>query len=634
MNKVRIGNNVNVRWKVYNSNGSLYPIIGKIVGLYVSSASLEKVIDTYEIESRNELSFSLLAGELTRYGTYKLVLRLREGDSETEDATYDLVQIFQIVSKSYPERPNILDGEVNIEFSSVLNNLIVDRVEGMSAYEVAVAQGFTGTVSEWLASLQGEPGNDGSFWATYGTTKSVEIAAAIESGRSVFCNWNSLIYRLDKISFSQSSIYTFHVNSDAYQNSLTCQDDVWSHDEVKMATDAQVDEKTSVFFATYNSTTWQEINEAVTAGDAVFLKKDEDIYPLVGDGGVTPKLWEFAFVDTDLYHHRAVCHNDDTWQSATRGLATVIDLADKQDVISDLDAIRAGATLGATAYQKPSTGIPASDMASGVIPDISGKQDTLVSGSNIKTINGTSLLGSGNIQVQTEITMDDAPTSGSNNAIKSGGVYTALQGKQDNLVSGTNIKTINGTSILGSGNIVVQAEITMDNVPTSGSNNPVKSGGVYSALADKYEKPSGGIPDTDLTSAVQALLGKTIASITSSQDGSVVFTLSNGDTITVDLNHNHPQYYSKVAETTQPSGGFLPDVVYNLGTLTGTVTFSLAAAVSGNVNHYFWMFDTSSTAPTVTWPSGITWADSAPTVAASKHYEISVLNGIATYLEV
>ena len=54
-------------------------------------------------------------------------------------------------------------------------------------------------------------------------------------------------------------------------------------------------------------------------------------------------------------------------------------------------------------------------------------QSELVSGTNIKTINSTSLLGSGNIAVQ--------PT----------------------LVSGTNIVTINGSSLLGSGNLVVSA---------------------------------------------------------------------------------------------------------------------------------------------------------------------------------
>lgn len=35
------------------------------------------------------------------------------------------------------------------------------------------------------------------------------------------------------------------------------------------------------------------------------------------------------------------------------------------------------------------------------------------------------------------------------------GLDTALSGKQDTLVSGTNIKTVNGTTLLGSGDLVV-----------------------------------------------------------------------------------------------------------------------------------------------------------------------------------
>ena len=118
-------------------------------------------------------------------------------------------------------------------------------------------------------------------------------------------------------------------------------------------------------------------------------------------------------------------------------------------------------------------------------------------------------------------------------------------------------------------------------------------------------------------------------------DGTLIIALTNGDLMTIDLNHVHPQYYSKEVETSQPQGGFLPDVIYKLGTLTGSVTFALAAAVTGNANHYFIVFDTGSTAPTITWPAGLTWADgSAPTVAASKHYEVSIMDGIAAYLEV
>ena len=57
---------------------------------------------------------------------------------------------------------------------------------------------------------------------------------------------------------------------------------------------------------------------------------------------------------------------------------------------------------------------------------------------------------------QDVLTFDNMPTSGSNNPVKSGGIYTALAGKQNTL--------------------------TFDNAPTSGSNNPVKSGGIKTAI--------------------------------------------------------------------------------------------------------------------------------------------------------
>ena len=162
---------------------------------------------------------------------------------------------------------------------------------------------------------------------------------------------------------------------------------------------------------------------------------------------------------------------------------------------------------------------------------LNAKQDTLVSGTNIKTVNGTSVLGSGNISIssavawggvtgtlsnqtdlqtaldgkvdensaitgatKTKVTYDqkglvtagaDATTadiadstnrryvtdaqlvvvgntSGTNtgdNATNS--QYSGLAtSKQDTLVSGTNIKTINSTSLLGSGNVAVEPTIT------------------------------------------------------------------------------------------------------------------------------------------------------------------------------
>ena len=94
---------------------------------------------------------------------------------------------------------------------------------------------------------------------------------------------------------------------------------------------------------------------------------------------------------------------------------------DKQDKISDLNTIRNNANLGATALQSvPSeyvtetelnnkgylTSIPSeyvtetelTNKGYATTSQVNAKQDTLVSGTNIKTINGASILGSGDIK--------------------------------------------------------------------------------------------------------------------------------------------------------------------------------------------------------------------------------------------
>ena len=78
--------------------------------------------------------------------------------------------------------------------------------------------------------------------------------------------------------------------------------------------------------------------------------------------------------------------------------------------------------------------------------------------------------------------------------------------------------------------------------------------------------------------------------------------------------------------------------VYQYGTLSGNTTFPAFTAVpSGDteVKIWCWTFTTPSTAPTITWPAGITsWAGgSAPTINASKSYEVSVMDGFATIIE-
>ena len=162
-----------------------------------------------------------------------------------------------------------------------------------------------------------------------------------------------------------------------------------------------------------------------------------------------------------------------------------------------------GTVAWADVTEKPDTFTPSAHThLSADITDLQGKldakQDTLVSGTNIKTINGQTILGSGDIVIQggtgdvtqqyvdeklalkvdkTAYEADKATFAlkteipsieglASKEELQNGlegkqdkGDYalkSELSGKQDTLVSGTNIKTINGQTLLGEGNIEIQ----------------------------------------------------------------------------------------------------------------------------------------------------------------------------------
>ena len=162
------------------------------------------------------------------------------------------------------------------------------------------------------------------------------------------------------------------------------------------------------------------------------------------------------------------------------GLATKIEvtegLASKLDTAT-YNSEKAGFETKTNAANTYAT-IQSVEEVSGEVATLStGKQDKLVSGTNIKTINGDSILGNGNLVIQSGTSnWDDIQGKPQFARVATSGDYNDLinkptipdvsdlatkqemAGKQDTLVSGTNIKTINGNSILGEGNI----EITSD----------------------------------------------------------------------------------------------------------------------------------------------------------------------------
>lgn len=196
---------------------------------------------------------------------------------------------------------------------------------------------------------------------------------------------------------------------------------------------------------------------------------------------------------------------------------------------------------------------------------LNAKQDTLVSGTNIKTVNGTSVLGSGNISIssavawggvtgtlsnqtdlqtaldgkvdentaitgatKTKITYDakglvtagadlsasDVPSGIDASKISTGvisnaefdylngltdNIQTQFMGKQQTLVSGTNIKTVNSNSLLGSGDVAVQATLVSGtNIKTINSTSLLGSGNISVAPASGIDATA--IADGSVTS--------------------------------------------------------------------------------------------------------------------------------------
>lgn len=114
--------------------------------------------------------------------------------------------------------------------------------------------------------------------------------------------------------------------------------------------------------------------------------------------------------------------------SIVEGGVAVIDLSGKQDVIQDLATIRSGAAAGGTAYQKPGTGIPASDLSAEV-------QDMIENGGKTKSVSvngGTPVTPDANGLVdltieQANVTIGNVTTgaAGSNAEVHNSGTGTA-----------------------------------------------------------------------------------------------------------------------------------------------------------------------------------------------------------------
>ena len=258
--------------------------------------------------------------------------------------------------------------------------------------------------------------------------------------------------------------------------------------------------------------------------------------------------------------------------------------------------------------------------------EINAKQNTLVSGTNIKTINNQSILGSGNITVEggtatdVQINGSSITVSGTANIVTEG-VYNASTNKiatmsdipdTSNFITKSvdDLTNYTKTSDLGSlaTKNTVNYETEVTNKPTIPSQvtEETVSGWGFTKNTGTYSKPSGGIPKSDLSSAVQTSLGKADTSI------------QPNDLINYQLKPT-TQNIAGTSATITP----VDNTIYQCGELTDiTITNPTATGM------YVIIFTSGSTPTTSTFPSSIIGIEQF-SAEANTRYEINVKDSYA-----
>ena len=445
----------------------------------------------------------------------------------------------------------VYDGLVWINIGPLQGPQGIQGIPGKSAYTVAVEGGFVGTEAQWLLSLVGV-GDTGNGIASIVKTGIVGLVdtytVTMTSGATAtFTVTNGLdgVDGLDVDHIAKTSGTGAAGTVDVYT--------VWGDvaETVNLGT-----------FNVYNGLNGTGLVNSVVAGANVIVDSTDHTSPVVGLGA-------------------SVTVQGNTFNGAEQLVKLGID--GKLPAIDGSNLTNMAGAVTSVAGKVGGVVLDTDDVA-GLDTALANKQDVLVSGDTIKTINGGSILGSGNI-VTPITTINNTLTSTSTTEALSANIGKTLQDtKQDTLVSGTSIKTVNGTTLLGSGDLsTIQTTITGNagtatTLQTARTINDVSfDGSANITIVDSTKLPLTG--------------GTMTGAITAIRETKVAMAANNIDLATGNL-------FTK--------------------TISGATTLTISNALaSGNVNSFVLELTNGGSA-VITWFSGVKWAGGiAPTLTTA-----------------
>lgn len=257
----------------------------------------------------------------------------------------------------------------------------------------------------------------------------------------------------------------------------------------------------------------------------------------------------------------------------------------------------------------------------------SNKQDTLVSGTNIKTINNQSILGEGNITI--EGGGGTGTTDYSNLSNKPSINNITLNGNKT--LSDLSIQRVIDSSHKLSSDLVDDTNKTNKFVTSAEKttwNNKSNFSGNYNDLTNKPTIPSQ-VTETTVSNWGFTKNAGTITGVTmngSSKGTSGVIDL--GTVITSHQDISGKQDKIVIETPTQTTISIEPNKYYSFGEVA-SLNITLATPSDNTIyNEYMFEFDSGTTPTSLTLPNTVEWVET-PTIEASKTYQVSIVNNIA-----
>ena len=194
-------------------------------------------------------------------------------------------------------------------------------------------------------------------------------------------------------------------------------------------------------------------------------------------------------------------------------------------------------------------------------------------------------------------------------------------------VSKENLKTINGLSLVGSGDIDLDSRyLQSSDVFTDTNPNTIKAEALYAATTgDKYGLPGTRGEADNLYDDI--LISKnTLKTI----NGESLY--GSGD-ITISGGSSGSGAYEEVNHGTSDTTFTLTPNTFHVWDEVTSLDLDFGEETSGVANEYLFQFTSGSTTTTLSLPNSISWVnDNAPEIESGKVYQISILKGIASFI--